>query len=441
MQPTLIRCTKQCKRLGSIKSFLSPSFTSIFVLKRSLTSVVKQPSTNVKKKRKPEFERREELNVRTIAGFQDHKDVNQRLHHEIVAYIKSIEATHKERVQRHLIYETFRNTINETISSYRPKVQLYGSVPTGLELPTTDLDISVSTSRKSADRKEQTRILRKLRFAFREAGLIYKGMIRAHARVPVMVMTTSNHLGRIGIDITVNSDDGPRCVKVINQYLKEMPALRPLILLLKCFLKEKRLNNAATGGLSSYSLTCMCISLLQVNPGRRPQEYIDKPMEFESLGALLTDFMVYYGRDFSYKNSFISVLQGKVLPKQSIEWLTVHDALAIECLVRDRNSVARSTQYVQEIQSAFKDAAETLLKLAPDNKTCLGSIVQARHMDSVRRSAITASIDTSTPTKTVPKRVKSKYKGVRKPGSLALSRDRTTPFDSTGRQPVAVLYG
>jgi non-canonical poly(A) RNA polymerase PAPD5/7 len=43
-----------------------------------------------------------------------------------------------------------------------------------------------------------------------------------------------------------------------------MPALRPLVLVLKSFLKQRKLNSAATSGLSSYAVTCMVISFLQV---------------------------------------------------------------------------------------------------------------------------------------------------------------------------------
>lgn len=119
---------------------------------------------------------------------------------------------------------------------------------------------------------------------------------------------------------------------------------------MKGFLSQRNLNNAAYGGLGSYAVTCMCISFLQVsrvagsldpsdfeqlNPSKRPQDYLDKPMESESLGALLTDFMFYYGIKFPYASSYISVTEGKLLPKESAEWITnkVPDALVIQCLI------------------------------------------------------------------------------------------------------------
>lgn len=41
------------------------------------------------------------------------------------------------------------------------------------------------------------------------------------------------------------------------------PALRPLALVLKAFLKQRGLNEAATGGLSSYSLCNMVLAHIQ----------------------------------------------------------------------------------------------------------------------------------------------------------------------------------
>jgi non-canonical poly(A) RNA polymerase PAPD5/7 len=53
-------------------------------------------------------------------------------------------------------------------------------------------------------------------------------------------------------------------VDVINGHLSRMPALRPLVLIVKAFLAQKDLNCAAKSGLSSYALICMAISFLQV---------------------------------------------------------------------------------------------------------------------------------------------------------------------------------
>lgn len=44
-----------------------------------------------------------------------------------------------------------------------------------------------------------------------------------------------------------------------------MPALLPLVLVIKGFLLQRSLNDASKGGLGSYAIICMCISFLQVS--------------------------------------------------------------------------------------------------------------------------------------------------------------------------------
>lgn len=65
-------------------------------------------------------------------------------------------------------------------------------------------------------------------------------------------------------DVNINSNDGSTAIPLIKQYMDSMPALRPLILLVKTFLARRGLNSAATGGLGSYAATLLIISFLQV---------------------------------------------------------------------------------------------------------------------------------------------------------------------------------
>jgi non-canonical poly(A) RNA polymerase PAPD5/7 len=73
-----------------------------------------------------------------------------------------------------------------------------------------------------------------------------------------------------------------------------------------------------------------------MNPSKRAQEFIDKPMETESLGLLLTDFFFYYALEFPYTTSYISVTEGKILPKKSADWINQNqnaDRLSVQCVL------------------------------------------------------------------------------------------------------------
>lgn len=133
-----------------------------------------------------------------------------------------------------------------------------------------------------------------------------------------------------------------------------MPALRPLIFVLKGFLRQRKLHSAASSGLSSYAVICMTISFLQVsyplfaqhrnadfyisklNPAGRPLEHIDNPLNTGSLGILLLDFLHYYGTTFPYEDSYISVNEQQLLPKESASWINDHGhrgRLVVQCLI------------------------------------------------------------------------------------------------------------
>ena len=70
--------------------------------------------------------------------------------------------------------------------------------------------------------------------------------------------------GSFDIDIGINNTDGLTGVEVINGFIEKLPALKPLVLVVKGMLKQRNLGDAAFSGLGSYSTTLMCISFLQV---------------------------------------------------------------------------------------------------------------------------------------------------------------------------------
>lgn len=57
---------------------------------------------------------------------------------------------------------------------------------------------------------------------------------------------------------------GIASVEFINGFVTKFPEIRNLAILLKQLLYERSLNNAYTGGLSSYCLVVMIISFFQV---------------------------------------------------------------------------------------------------------------------------------------------------------------------------------
>lgn len=121
--------------------------------------------------------------------------------------------------------------------------------------------------------------------------------------------------GHFNVDITVNGTDGTAATPLVKKYLDSMPAVRPLVMLIKALLEQHGLHSAQSSGLSSYCVICMVISFLQVrsshsvsiyglsssnvggqvNPMQRSQNWIENPIASKSFGWLFLDFLEYYG--------------------------------------------------------------------------------------------------------------------------------------------------
>jgi len=194
-----------------------------------------------------------------------------------------------------------------------------------------------------------------------------------------LTLQTIPQLGSFKLDISINALDGPRLTLVVREHLKTMPPLRYLVLALKAFLSTRGLNSAATGGLSSYAIICLAISYLHHNPTKRPVQYLEHPMEEESLGHLLIDLFGYYASTFPYQTSYVSVAQRALLPKETKGWQNPanSEALAIECLLNPDNDISKSASRIAVIRKAFQEAYETLrsYELTSANGNVLGSVI------------------------------------------------------------------
>lgn len=141
------------------------------------------------------------------------------------------------------------------------------------------------------------------------------------------------------MDIGINNLDGYKAVPVIQSYVQKHRPLRPLLLVLKALLTHKNLNDASKSGLSSYALLCMTISFLQLNPTKISSDDFSDPIGSRVLGKLLMGLLDYYGKDgkFSYGEMYISVTEGKLLPREGKEAFEEkregRKSVAIQCLM------------------------------------------------------------------------------------------------------------
>ncbi|KAK7695252.1 hypothetical protein QCA50_002442 [Cerrena zonata] len=283
----------------------------------------------------------------------DYKE--QRLHDEIVAFTAWVKPTSYERTARELVVSKIRELIH--VKFPYAEVSLFGSVAQDLSLPNGDLDLVMHTP-DVYDKKDAVKALFSIASVFKSSRLTYRTRVIPQARVPIITFETVPLLASLQADICVNQEDGLKAISIIRGYLDDMPALRPLVLVLKVYMAIQNLNSPAFGGLGSYATICMVITFLKANPLGKPASYIDRPMASESLGYLLLDFFQFFGFEFPYETSYLCPATGQILPKESAEWVSKSrsSSLAIECLINPGRDIGKSASKIELIKIAFQDA-------------------------------------------------------------------------------------
>jgi non-canonical poly(A) RNA polymerase PAPD5/7 len=72
-------------------------------------------------------------------------------------------------------------------------------------------------------------------------------------------------LGSLNLDVGINNISGLINNEWVKKRLRTMPALKPLVLIIRGALSQRGLNDASQHGLSSFAVVCMCVFFLQVS--------------------------------------------------------------------------------------------------------------------------------------------------------------------------------
>ena len=229
------------------------------------------------------------------------------------------------------------------------------------------------------------------------------------ASVPLIKLTTDT----ITVDITLNVDTGHHSTRLVQSYIDRYPLLRPLVLIIKQLLKARGLNDLYSGGLPSYTLILMVVSMLQRDeqgmldtvalsdparhqPAEEKQEdelpaaglHKDShssggsttprasaadsslsPLTFSpDLGLYLLSFLRLYGYVFDYGNMGICVRPpGHCFLKAQRQWLHPHNPqlLSVENPLDPSIDLGFKVFNIGEIVAYFKEAYQQLTREQP----------------------------------------------------------------------------
>ncbi|KZT61557.1 Nucleotidyltransferase [Calocera cornea HHB12733] len=296
------------------------------------------------------------------------------LNAEVHAFRNFILPTDEEHSVRLMVVECIRRSITRKWPS--AEVLAFGSQETRLYFPNGDIDLVVHYPGVSVDRKEQVvAFLTEISHLLQKARVSRRINIIGRARVPIIKFVTD--LGHYAVDISVNQTNGIRAITVVNRFLRHMPAVRSLVMVIKAFLLERGLNEPYSGGFGSYTVICMVVNFLQMHPKVRRRE-IDPN---RNLGVLLLDFLQLYGHLFNYNDVGISVRNGgSYFLRQNRGWASSEFKnasrmqISVEDPVDPSNDVAKSSS-AGKVKDAFAAAFESL---------STSVIVRAQELDARR---------------------------------------------------------
>lgn len=297
--------------------------------------------------------------------------------------------TDQERLAKERVFQSVQTCVLKAFDEKDVEVQAFGSFVNGLSLWDSDIDVVTTgvmfpdkltggfdrTDRRAVA-NQLDKIVQQLR-KNKKIGISKIQVIRS-ARIPIIKLTTKS---KVVVDISLGDKSGPRAANYVIEQIRGYPPLKPLVLVLKVYLKSCGLNEVATGGLSSYSLTNMVLAHLM--------EELKDGRDIYDLGEALYGFLVRYGEEFDYESDAVAVQMGGIIPKLALqrdraynpgtnapmymEGYPLHDRIMIEDPLTGRD-IASGSFRMDLIRQAFYRGARRLEALVKGRKSSLDSI-------------------------------------------------------------------
>jgi non-canonical poly(A) RNA polymerase PAPD5/7 len=233
------------------------------------------------------------------------QDLHGFLHNEILDYCKWIEPSPEDKASRQSLVKKIKRVVKESYPD--AVVMVFGSCATGLNLPNSDIDLLVYYP----EVKELSMLNKLCNTLVKQIDVMSIEALK-HTKVPLIKLQEKH--SKINVDISFNRTNGIYCVKLVKFLMKKYPELRPLILILKAFLKSRELNETYHGGVGSFLLTMLVTSYLQ-------RHYKLGGTDKKDLGFHLIEFFNLYGNLFNYDQVGISIRkEGSYFSKDKKGW-------------------------------------------------------------------------------------------------------------------------
>ena len=217
------------------------------------------------------------------------------LHQEIIDFIEFV-TPNETRIEAE---KEFIAVISGKIREIYPEITIipYGSTQNRLNLPSSDLDLSILSPNSSISLEKINEIGSFIGLSSEFISKTEVPVVRIHRKIAPKLVEISK--------AAVTSS-------YISQEIQRKPELRPLILVLKAYLRQRDLNSSYTGGVGSYLL----YHLVDFAVGTHPAYGEDvRNYEKYSLSHFLLHFLKLYGEDLDPSQFCVSFSPYRLLPR------------------------------------------------------------------------------------------------------------------------------
>eukprot|EP00611_Tribonema_gayanum_P022495 TRINITY_DN451_c0_g1_i7.p1 TRINITY_DN451_c0_g1~~TRINITY_DN451_c0_g1_i7.p1 ORF type:complete len:340 (-),score=51.74 TRINITY_DN451_c0_g1_i7:988-2007(-) len=222
------------------------------------------------------------------------------LHNEILDFcdlVKPTKAEHED-AERALNFVT---QVAEQVLGNGVAVHVFGSHLTKLLVPSSDLDLVIMNAPSNAIHLLSRDLRRRS-----NTGEIESLEVIGKAKVPIIkfVYVPPGGTAKLNCDICFNQTSGINTGRQTVALLSEYEPARPLALVMKHYLAQRKHNETYQGGVGSFLLQLMAISSVQTQWNL--DAHHNRDLQY-NLGSLLLHFLHMFGEGFNYEEVGISV--------------------------------------------------------------------------------------------------------------------------------------
>ncbi|CAI6340645.1 unnamed protein product [Periconia digitata] len=294
------------------------------------------------------------------------------LHNEILDFYEWIAPQPKEDDIRRQLVQDIDAKFDRRQFAYDGGLEAFGSYPTGLYLPSADMDLVYRTHRYRQTGQQMittsTSKLHKIGRALQDAGVAKNLVVIGKAKVPIIKFEDART--GIQVDISFENLSGVDALSTVKRWVHEYPDMIYLVSLVKQFLVMRGFNEVNTGGLGGFSIICLVVSYLQHAP--RPND----------VGEVLLGFLDHYGNKFDLATQRI-VMQPPEIKRKGTWGIDGRqeraDGLSIQDPNNPQNNISGGSRKAHVVFDLFAQAHADLterMRQISDKEISVNSILE-----------------------------------------------------------------